>query len=428
MRQLTPLSERAKRNVAITTILIIVLCIAVSLFAFFVGTVFFENPLPKNYLEYEGWLNLLFGACGIYLGWLGLKQGLKQFFEEDVVEVTYDKNGKVINEDHGQGFIYQVIMALVFPIAGYCIGTIGSYYICRVILGVISFLIPYFMVAAMVAGIVWYYFKVYRATPAAPAVDDTTDDVDDSNVSEFMKKVCKVTDTIADFAQVYAMELKSLAFALVSILFAAMIVTDGFGITFSRSEQNQNQGYQMEQNDILEVDSQEDPFTIKYNNIANIRLGESFADLHKEYADFYSKVTSTPLEENEDGDVRCRYSLWKDKDLVATIDYNSTQQYTEQYTVYSSRIFVSNGINPTMNLRAALGQPGVSAKAIYRNGGYTIKVTANDYQIMSPESAAGALTDSAKIKIGFLSDLNPSVELTAEDFDRQAQVEYILVR
>lgn len=424
----TPLSQSTQRKIGIATLAIVALCVIASLIAFFAGSVFFENPLPKNYLEYEGWLNLLFGACGIYLGWLGLKQGLKQFFEEDVVEVTYDKNGKVINEDHGQGFIYQVIMALVFPIAGYCIGTIGSYYICRVILGVISFLIPYFMVAAMVAGSIWYIFKVYRATPTAPAVDDTTDDVDDSNVSEFMKKVCKFTDSILDFATIYAMELKSLAFALVSILFAAMIVTDGFGITFSRSEQNQNQGYQMEQNDILEVDSQEDLFTIKYNNIANIRLGESFADLHKEYADFYSKVTSTPLEENEDGDVRCRYSLWKDKDLVATIDYNSTQQYTEQYTVYSSRIFVSNGINPTMNLRAALGQPGVSAKAIYRNGGYTIKVTANDYQIMSPSKAAESLVDKAKVKISLLSEFNPTLDLTAEDFDRQAQVEYILVR
>ena len=126
--------------------------------------------------------------------------------------------------------------------------------------------------------------------------------------------------------------------------------------------------------------------------------------------------------------MRCRYSLWKDKDLVATIDYNSTQQYTEQYTVYSSRIFVSNGINPTMNLRAALGQPGVSAKAIYRNGGYTIKVTANDYQIMSPSKAAESLVDKAKVKISLLSEFNPTLDLTAEDFDRQAQVEYILVR
>ena len=425
----TPLSQSTQRKIGIATLAIVALCVIASLIAFFAGSVFFENPLPKNYLEYEGWLNLLFGACGIYLGWLGLKQGLKQFFEEDVVEVTYDKNGKVINEDHGQGFIYQVIMMLVFPIAGYCIGTIGSYYICRVILGVISFLIPYLMVAAMVAGSIWYIFKVYRATPTAPAVDDTADDADDSNVSEFMKKVCKFTDSILDFATLYTMELKSLALALISILFAVMIVTDGFGISFSRNdEQNQNQGYQMEQNDILEVDSQEDPFVIKNNNIANIRLGESFADLHKEYADFYSKVTSTPLEENEDGDVRCRYSLWKDKDLVATIDYNSTQQYTEQYTVYSSRIFVSNGINPTMNLRAALGQPGVSAKAIYRNGGYTIKVTANDYQIMSPSKAAESLVDKAKVKISLLSEFNPTLDLTAEDFDRQAQVEYILVR
>ena len=427
MRQLTPLSERAKRNVAIATILTIALCVAASLFAFFVGTVFFENPLPKRYLDYEGWLNLLFGACGIYLGWFGLKQGLKQFFEEDVVEVTYDKNGKVINEDHGQGFIYQVIMMLAFPVAGYCIGTIGSYYICRAILGVISFLIPYFMVAAMVAGAVWYYFKVYRATPQ-PIVEETPEEVEESNISDFMKKVCKVTDTIADFAQVYAMELKSLGFAVVSIIFAVMIVTDGFSISFSHEEQNQNQGYKVEQSDILEVDSQDDPFVIKDNNIANIRLGESFTDLHKEYADFYDKVTSTPLEENEDGDVRCSYVLWKGEEEVAIINYNRTQQYTEQYTIYSPRIFLSNGINPTMNLRAALGQPGVSAKAIYRNGGYTIKVTANDYEIMSPESAAGALTDSAKIKIGFLSDLNPSVELTAEDFNRQAMVEYILVR
>ena len=424
----TPLSRSTQHKIAIATFIVIALCIAASLFAFFVGTVFFENPLPKRYLDYEGWLNLLFGACGIYLGWLGLKQGLKQFFEEDVVEVTYDKNGKVINEDHGQGFIYQVIMMLVFPIAGYCIGTIGSYYICRAILGVISFLIPYFMVAAMVAGAVWYFFKVYRATPQ-PIVEDTPEEVEESNVSDFMKKICKFTDSILDFAQAYTMELKSLALALVSILFAVMIVTDGFGISFSRnSEQNQNQDYKVEQNDVLEVDSQDDPFVIKNNNIANIRLGESFADQHKEYADFYSKVTSTPLEENEDGDVRCRYSLWKDKDLVATIDYNSTQQYTEQYTVYSPRIFLSNGINPTTNLRAALGQPGVSAKAIYRNGGYTIKVTANDYEIMSPSKAAESLVDKAMVKIGFLSEFNPSVELTAEDFDRQAMVEYILIR
>ena len=425
----TPLSRSTQRKIAFATLTIVALCIAAALIAFFAGSVFFENPLPKKFLEYEGWLNLLFGACGIYLGWLGLKQGIKQFIEEDVVEVTYDKDGKVVNKDHFQGFIFQIVMLLVFPIAGYCIGTIGSYYICRAILGVISFLIPYLMVAAMVAGSIWYIFKVYRATPAVPAVDETADNADDSNVSEFMKKVCKFTDGILDFATIYTMELKSLALALISILFAAMIVADGFGISFSRNdEQNQNQGYQMEQNDILEVDSQEDPFVIKNNNIANIRLGESFTDLHKEYADFYDKVTSTPLEENEDGDVRCRYSLWKDKDLVATIDYNSTQQYTEQYVVYSSRIFLSNGINPTTNLRAALSQPGVSAKAIYRNGGFTIKVTANDYEIMSPSKAAESLVEKAKVKIGLLSEFNPNLDLTAEDFDRQAQVEYILVR
>ena len=423
MRQLTPLSERAKRNVAIATILTIALCVAASLFAFFVGTVFFENPLPKRYLDYEGWLNLLFGACGIYLGWLGLKQGLKQFFEEDVVEVTYDKNGKVINEDHGQGFIYQVIMMLAFPVAGYCIGTIGSYYICRAILGVISFLIPYFMVAAMVAGAVWYYFKVYRATPQ-PIIEETPEEVEESNISDFMKKVCKVTDTIADFAQVYAMELKSLGFAVVSIIFAAMIVTDGFSISFSHEEQNQNQGYKVEQSDILEVDSQDDPFVIKDNNIANIRLGESFTDLHKEYADFYDKVTSTPLEENANGDERCRYTLWKDKELVATVDYNSTKQAIEYYSIYSSRVFLPNGIHPTMNLRAALSQQGVSAKAVYRNGGYVISITSDGYELATLEP----LTKEAQVKIGLLSDMNPSIDLIAEDFDRQAQVEYIIVR
>ena len=142
MNRFSPLSDRAKRSIGIATLVIIALSIAASLFAFFVGTVFFENPLPKKYLEYEGWLNLLFGACGIYLGWLGLKQGIKQFIEEDVVEVTYDKDGKIVDKDHFQGFIYQLMMLLLFPIGGYCLGAIGSYYICRVILGVVSFLIP----------------------------------------------------------------------------------------------------------------------------------------------------------------------------------------------------------------------------------------------------------------------------------------------
>ena len=421
----TPLSQSTQRKIGIATLAIVALCVIASLIAFFAGSVFFENPLPKRFLEYDGWLNLLFGACGIYLGWLGLKQGLKQFIEEDVVEVTYDKNGKVINEDHGQGFIYQVIMMLVFPIAGYCIGTIGSYYICRAILGVISFLIPYLMVAAMVAGSIWYIFKVYRATPTAPAVDDTADDADDSNVSEFMKKVCKFTDSILDFATVYTMELKSLALALISILFAVMIVTDGFGISISRNdEQNQNQGYQMEQNDILEVDSQEDPFVIKNNNIANIRLGESFQDLSSDYSNLYNKVTSYPLEKNANGDERCRYTLWKDKELVATVDYNSTKQAIEYYSIYSSRVFLPNGINPTMNLRAALSQQGVSAKAVYRNGGYVISITSDGYELATLEP----LTKEAQVKIGFLSDLNPSVELTKDDFDKQAQIEYILVR
>ena len=428
MNRFSPLSDRAKRSIGIATLVIIALSIAASLFAFFVGTVFFENPLPKKYLEYDGWLNLLFGACGIYLGWLGLKQGIKQFIEEDVVEVTYDKDGKVVDKDHFQGFIYQLMMLLLFPIGGYCLGAIGSYYICRAILGVVSFLIPYLMVAAMAAGAIWYYIKVYRAAPQ-PIVDDTPDDVDDNaNISDFMKKIYKVTDVVVDFARAYTMELKSAAFALVAIFFAATIVADGFGISFShKSEQTQTQGYQ-EPNDILEVDSQDDPFVIKDNNIANIRLGESFADLHSEYADFYSKVTSSPLEENEDGDERCCYTLWKGNEKVATINYNRTQQFVEQYTVYSSRIFLPNGINPTTNLRAALYSEGVTAKAIYQNGGYTIKVTANDYQIISPSKAAEALVEKAKVKIGFLSDMNPTIDLTAEDFDQKAEVEYILVR
>ena len=81
-----------------------------------------------------------------------------------------------------------------------------------------------------------------------------------------------------------------------------------------------------------------------------------------------------------------------------------------------------------MNLRAALYSEGVTAKAIYQNGGYTIKVTANGYQIMSPSKAAEALVEKAKVKIGFLSDMNPTIDLTAEDFDQKAEVEYILVR
>ncbi len=430
MRNLKPLSQKAQKSIAIATLVIIALSIAASLFAFFVGTVLFENPLPKKYLEYDGWLNLLFGACGIYLGWLGLKQGIKQFIEEDVVEVTYDKDGKVINKDHFQGLIYQIMMVIALPIGGYCLGAIGSYYICRAILGVVSFLIPYLMVAAMAAGAIWYYIKVYRATPQ-PIVDDTPDDVDDNaNISDFMKKIYKVTDVVVDFVRAYSMELKSAAIALTAIFFATTIVADGFDISFShKSEQTQTQGYQ-EPNDILEVDSQSDnPFVIKNNKIANIFLGESFADLHSEYSDFYSKVTTTAkLEENEDGDERYCYTLWKGDEKFATINYNLTQQFVEQYTVYSPRIFLPNGINPTMNLRAALYSEGVTAKAIYQNGGYTIKVTANDYQIISPSKAAEALVEKAKVKIGFLSDMNPTIDLTAEDFDRQAQVEYILVR
>lgn len=428
MRNLKPLSQKTQKSIAIATLVIIALSIAASLFAFFVGTVLFENPLPKKYLEYDGWLNLLFGACGIYLGWLGLKQGIKQFIEEDVVEVTYDSNGKVVDKDHFQGLIYQIMMVIALPIGGYCLGAIGSYYICRAILGVVSFLIPYLMVAAMAAGAIWYYIKVYRATPQ-PIVDDTPDDVDDNtNISDFMKKIYKVTDVVVDFARAYSMELKSAAVALIAIFFATTIVADGFGISFShKSEQTQAQGYQ-EPNDILEVDSQDDPFVIKDNNIANIRLGESFTDLHSEYADFYSNVTSSPLEENEDGDERCCYTLWKGNEKVATINYNRTQQFVEQYTVYSSRIFLPNGINPTTNLRAALYSEGVTAKAIYQNGGYTIKVTANDYQIISPSKAAEALVEKAKVKIGFLSDMNPTIDLTAEDFDQKAEVEYILVR
>lgn len=430
MRDFTPLSESAKRNVAIATLATIALSIAASLVAFFAGTVFFENPLPKNYLDYGGWLNLLFGACGIYMGWLGLKQGIKQFIEEDVVEVTYDSKGKVVNKDHFQGFVFQLMMLLLFPVAGYCLGSIGSYYICRVILGIVSFLIPYLMVVAMVAGAIWYYLKVYRA-PIQPIVDDTPDDVDDNaNISDFMKKIYKVTDVVVDFARAYSMEIKSAAFALVAVFFAATIVCDGFGITFHReSKQTQTQGYQVP-NDILEVDSQsDDPFVIKNNKIANIFLGESFADLHSEYSDFYSKVTTTAkLEENEDGDERYCYTLWKDDEKFATINYNLTQQFVEQYTVYSPRIFLPNGINPTMNLRAALYSEGVTAKAIYQNGGYTIKVTANDYQIISPSKAAEALIDKAKVKVSLLSEFNPTIDLTAEDFDQKAEVEYILVR
>ena len=98
MKHFNPLSDQTRGKIGIATLAILALCIAASLIAFFAGTVFFENPLPKRFLDYDGWLNLLFGACGIYLGWLGLKQGLKQFFEEDVVEVTYDKDGKVVEE------------------------------------------------------------------------------------------------------------------------------------------------------------------------------------------------------------------------------------------------------------------------------------------------------------------------------------------
>ena len=428
MRNLKPLSQRTQKSIAIATLVIIALSVIASLIAFFAGNVLFENPMPKNFLDYDGLLNLLFGACGIYLGWLGLKQGIKQFFEEDVVEVTYDRNGKVINKDHGQGLIYQIMMVIALPIGGYCLGTIISYYIVYAILAVVSFLIPYLMVVAMVGGAVWYYLKVLRALPVQ-IIDDTPDDVDDmENVSDFMKVVYRVVDVVVDFVRAYQMELKSAAIALTAIIFATSIVVDGFDISFSRkSEQTQTQGYQ-EPNDILEVDSQDDPFVIKDNNIANIRLGESFADLHSEYADFYSNVTSSPLEENEDGDERCCYTLWKGNEKVATINYNRTQQFVEQYTVYSSRIFLPNGINPTTNLRAALYSEGVTAKAIYQNGGYTIKVTANDYQIISPSKAAEALVEKAKVKIGFLSDMNPTIDLTAEDFDKMAEVEYILVR
>ena len=418
MKHFNPLSDQTRGKIGIATLAILALCIAASLIAFFAGTVLFENPLPKRFLDYDGWLNLLFGACGIYLGWLGLKQGLKQFFEEDVVEVTYDKDGKVVNEDHFQGLVYQIVMALVFPVAGYCLGSIGSYYICRLILGLISFLIPYLMVAAMVAGGIWYYLKVYRV----PAT-----------IGEFIEPeegeawFSRTITQIENFAVTYPMELKSAAVAVVAIFFASTIVCDGFDISFQREKSKQTQSYQ-QQNDILEVESQDDPFVIKDNNIANIILGESFADLHSEYADFYSKVTFSPLEANENGDERCCYTLWKGKEKFATINYNSTQQSVEQYSIYSSRAFLPNGINPTMNLRAALHSEGVTAKAIYKNGGYTIKVTANGYQIMSPSKAAESLVEKAKVKIGFLSDMNPTIDLTAEDFIPTAEVEYINVR
>ena len=52
----------------------------------------------------------------------------------------------------------------------------------------------------------------------------------------------------------------------------------------------------------------------------------------------------------------------------------------------------------------------------------------NDYQIMSPSKAAEALIDKAKVKVSLLSEFNPTIDLTAEDFDQKAEVEYILVR
>ena len=221
------------------------------------------------------------------------------------------------------------------------------------------------------------------------------------------------------------MELKSLALALISILFAVMIVTDGFGISFSRNRQQSHKGESGEQyNDIYEVESSEYPLVIQEGVIANLAIGKSFQDLSSDYSNLYNKVTSYPLEKNANGDERCRYTLWKDKELVATVDYNSTKQAIEYYSIYSSRVFLPNGINPTMNLRAALSQQGVSAKAVYRNGGYVISITSDGYELATLEP----LTKEAQVKIGFLSDLNPSVELTKDDFDKQAQIEYILVR
>lgn len=411
MKQFLPLTTNTQRKIAIATLVAVALSLIASLVAIFAGTVLFENPMPKNFLEYDGWLGLICGACGIGLGGLGLVYGVQQFFNEDVVEVTKDKYGNVIDENRGNGVVLQIMIMLAAPLLGYMLGTIVSYYILYAILAVVSFILPYLMVVGMVTVGIWYFLNIYRTLGMPTDADDKDDSTDDKPAPK--STILKILDIVGKFCNAYSMELKSALIALAALFCAATIVVDGFDIKL-RSQQQATESFD---------------FTIMYGGVGTLKLGAEFYDSPSGSAGFYNDIRTERVEGSTDENPEYIYSLYLDDELVASFQSSPAKNcMVDSYKVHSSRISLPNGVHPGMPLRKALKDDSVKAKATYNGKGYTISVTSNTYDLISPEAAAKALVKEAHIKCSFLDQFNTSIELTGSDFTKDAVVEFIHIR
>lgn len=419
MKKFASMPARTDKLFALVALVLMSLAAVASIVAVLFGDVKFANPLTGNMFTDHTWLRVLFYPFAFIGGCYGLYHGVKQLFTEDVVEVTVDSDGKVVDKNHMNGCIYQIMLLFMMPIAGALISYAIVYYILYLILAVGAFLLPYLLIAAMAFGVIWYglrYRKIgtVEATAAEPETDETADKTEKTETQGEQKpagRLVSVRSSIDAFFRAFRSPIISTVLAVAYVVVGSLLVVSGFHLGRTTG------GVQT--------------YVVTENGIGSLVFGKPFADNSASGEGLYNRVEKKASDDRYAEAGIYDYTLWMNDEKVAVFTATAASPEIAAVTVYSPRVSLSNGVCPTMPLREAGNKKGVEMTAMYDEmgespAGYYVSVTCDGASVVLGDETK-LLTEQGRKKCEALSSTNCEIKLQPEDFDRDAKVEALLV-
>ena len=411
---------------ALVSLVLMSLSAIAAIVAVFVGDVSFANPLTGNMFTDHTWLRVIFYPVAFAGGCYGLYHGVKQLFTEDVVEVTVDSSGKVVDKDHMNGCIYQIMQMFLMPVFGAFVAYAIAYYILYVILAVGAFLLPYLLIAAMVFGVVRYalrYRKMKRQP--APAAEETAENVQAEPESAAGQKpvgrMASIRRSIGAFFRAFRNPIVSVVLAVVYIVIGSLMVVSGFHLGRPAATVDPVTGQVVEPQ----------KFVATADGIGSLVFGKPFADNSNSGEGLYNRVEKKASNDRYAEAGMYDYTLWWNDEKVAVFTVTSASPELYSILVYSPRVSLENGLCPTMSVREAGKKKGVEMTAMYDEMGgsqdsYFISVTCDNANAVFDDESK-LLSDQGRKKCGALNSTNSEIKLQPEDFSKDAKIDALLV-
>lgn len=164
------INESLSKTIIIIAIVLMALSTLIVVYGVFEGVFMFNNTLPGNFFEYNGFLWIIMGPFALYGGWVGLKGSVSDFFDKDVreIETTTYPDGRTETRDTGNGCFYQLFGIIITPIACGAAFSALIYYIIYLLVNVFVWILPVLVVALMIAVTVFIAWRMFAARTEKP--------------------------------------------------------------------------------------------------------------------------------------------------------------------------------------------------------------------------------------------------------------------